>query len=252
LLRITPRATYVLDPVSGKTIEEMAPLSPFPIYSLGRVSGDTAIYTTRGGVAAYDLAREQRCWERPLAQEVIARVGFADEAVFLVRAIEPAFYLVVTSRFLVGGSLGDGSIRWHAAAMYDSRLATGEGGAVWHDGFVYATLSSDLHDANGRPLANPPLPFRLACLEASTGKVIYDVPRPEFVDALDHPSHGRIQGEYIACGSRKGLIALFRRNDGRLVWCDRHKEQTWTPVIEGNRLYVEANDGNILIYEGVV
>jgi outer membrane protein assembly factor BamB len=247
-LLLEPGSVAVASATTGEILERRGPLPHLLKDGQVRIEGDVMLYEAEGDVAvAYDLTRERLLWQRPLRQEIQERCGCEVTSVIL-KPIEPDRFLAKVQNFLVGGSLADGSLLWHVPARSGS--TSGAPTAI-EQGRIYAMVSVSQHDEAGRPLANPPAAYRLVCIEASTGKTVYDVERPERT-AMDVPSVPVVHGGYIAFGvtfTRQSLLTLHRLEDGELVWSYRHKTRVTPRAMDDERLYAVA-DGNLLIFEG--
>jgi outer membrane protein assembly factor BamB len=239
-MMINENRLTLIDAVTGRAVEKRSPLPITPSHAgLTRIEGDVMLYQGEDNtqVVAYDLSRQKLLWKRSLQREIGERLG-VDVGVMTLRPIEPDSFLAVTKSHVVGCSLEDGRILWDMPAAFDSP-------ALPHRDRVYVLLIP-----GGR--VSP----RLVCVEAVTGVKVYDVVQSE-LDSMDIPSYGKIHDEYVGFGTRGGLLGLFRLADGGLAWSYRHTVRHRTnvpvhmPVIEGERLYACADDGNLLLFEPV-
>ncbi len=90
-------------------------------------------------------------------------------------------------------------------------------------------------------------------LDETTGEVVFRTPLAKYGgDFAIHQNAvvGRPSGGYLPFGTRSGLLALFRLSDGELVGSYKHKTQVYWPVLAGQRLFVTAADGTLLVFEG--
>jgi outer membrane protein assembly factor BamB len=239
-LLTTDDGLVLADPATGETLETRAPLPVAPSDAgLVRIDGDVILYQAEDNtqVVAYDLSRQALLWKRPLRREIAERFR-CDVGVVVLRPMEPNIFLAhVTSRIVVGCSLADGSILWDMAVPFDSPV-------VPHRDRVYVMLAQEGRESSPR----------LVCLDAATGAWVYDVLQPE-LNVMDFASYGTIHEDHIGFGTRGGLVGLFRLSDGGLAWSYRYTLRLWTnvwlhtPVMADERLYVCADDGNLLIFE---
>jgi len=226
----------LIDAVTGGVLETRA---PFPIapsdLGLTRIDGEVMLYQAEENtqVVAYDLWRQQLLWKRSLRREIADRFG-CDVGVVVLRPLECNVFLAhVTSRIVVGCSLADGAILWDMAVPFDSPV-------VPHRDRIYVMLAQEGSESSPR----------LVCLDAGTGARVYDVVQSE-LHGMDLASYGTVHGDYIGFGTRGGLVGLFRLADGGLAWSYRYKRRLYAPVMTDQRLYVCADDGNLLIFEAV-
>lgn len=238
-LLMTDESMLVVDSANGSTLHTLKPLPVRPSDAgLVRIDGDVMLYQAedRLQAVAYDLAREELLWQKPVLREIAERFGCAADVVML-RPMEPKVFLAhVRNDVLVGCSLTDASILWDMRVPYAAP-------AVPHRDRVYVMLSAEASESSPR----------LVCLDAVSGARVHDVAIAE-MKSLDYADYGRVHEDHIAFGTRGGFIGLFRLEDARLAWWYRYIPKdtgVWahTPVMAGERLYAAAEDGNLLIFE---
>ena len=222
-------------PATGQTVEVRASLPVAPSDAgFPRIDGQVMLYQAkdRTEVVAYDLSRQELLWKRPLRREIAERLG-CDVQMVTLRPMEDrnVFLAHVQSRVVVGCSLADGSILWDMAVPFDSPV-------VPHRDRVYVMLAQEGRESSPR----------LVCLDAATGARVYDVLQ-RGLNVMDFASYGTVYEDYIGFGTRGGLIGLFRLADGGLAWSYRYKVPLYAPAMADERLYVCADDGNLLVFE---
>ncbi len=220
---------------TGQTVEVRAPLPVAPSDAgFPRIDGELMLYQAKGNteVVAYDLSRQELLWKRPLRREIAQRFG-CDVLMVTLRPMEAqhVFLAHVQSRVVVGCSLADGSILWDMAVPFDSPVVP------YHDR-VYVMLAQEGRESSPR----------LVCLDAATGARVYDVLQRE-LNVMDSAGYGSVSEEYIGFGTQGGLVGLFRLADGDLAWSYRYKAPLYMPAMADDRLFVCADDGNLLIFE---
>jgi len=216
------------DPATGQIVGRSA-LVPRPNEVLSTICEDVALVQDEHGdpFRAYDLRREKLLWECNLLADMKAKYNARDDVPFpLIKSSGPGLFVCRRGKGLYGFTLDDGQLRWGLDVVartintYESRI------------YVWGATSDVRAD-------------RFLCLDAATGALIYEVP----VKARG-PRPGAMSERHIAYAERSGSLVLFRLSDGALVWSYQHKQWLGGPVIAANRLFVGAEDGNLLVFEG--
>jgi outer membrane protein assembly factor BamB len=242
----------VVSPSTGEVLQTNPPLPFIPSDGgLTRIEGDVMLYQAENNtqVVAYDLSRQQLLWSTPLRRE-IAELLACEVHYLRLRPVEPDRFLAIVDGHVLGCSLADGSILWHRAAPF---VQPGGPPMAVVQGRLYWMTFADQHDAAGERLADPPAPFRLSCIDATTGQALYDVETPERT-TIDIPSWPAVHSGYIAFGetfTSQGLVTLHRLEDGKPLWSYRYKTAVGKPAMTDRGLLVCSDDGNLLIFDAM-
>jgi outer membrane protein assembly factor BamB len=236
---LTESGLNVLDVRTGGSVDFLdLPASA----SLGPVWCDLLFFSTeRVGdpCGAYDLAGRRLLWKRDLMQEIHSAFGITEQypGAGLVLG-SGGRYVATRGLHTFGGSMEDGHLLWCSPEDSLHAWPNVDGGRIY-------MLSSQAKD---------PLVTHFVALEEATGATVYDISladhSPPLPMKLGRALRGVLLDEHIAFSSDSGVLVVFRLSDGMPVWHYRHDESLWGGTTDGRRLYVSANDGNILVFEG--
>lgn len=231
----------VLDLNTGKIVEQLevpgGPLSS--AVSIGTVllaEGQFARDMTGGDpIRAFDLIERRLLWSKGLISEAETLLGREGRIpLFTLVAGGKGRFLVTRNRTILSYALSDATLLWHqpfAVPYYYPDV---------RDDRIYAWVY-------GADFAS-----HLVALHEPTGRVLYDLPLARHggpFAAIQQPHQAGLGEKHIAFTTRSGLIAVFRLVDGELVWSYEHEDEIYQPVVSGNRIYITANSGDLLVFE---
>jgi outer membrane protein assembly factor BamB len=231
----------VLDLNARKIVEQFeVPGGPFslavPIGTVLLGEGMLARDMTGGDpIRAFDLIERRLLWSKDLISEAETLLGREGRI--------PLFTLVAggEGRFLVTRNKTVLSY-----ALIDATL-------LWHQPFEVPYYYPDVRDDRIYAwIYRADFASHLVALHEPTGRVIYDLPLARhggpFAE-IQQPRQAGLGEEHIVFTTRSGLIAVFRLADGELVWSYEHDDEIYQPVVSGNRIYITASSGELLVFE---
>jgi len=220
----------IVDPTTGRIVRTLSSEDMAGDASVcGDIVAGVSIKGTTGDpVTAFHIVEERVLWKRDLIAEAAARAGSYDTTRLMADC--SGTLLLGRKDWLYACAIESGSIRW------DRRVTLQYLFPAVSEGRVYVLA------------VNYDEPAHLVSMNLETGEVIYDVPQP-VIEPLDRPYRGVVQGGQIAFSTEKGRIAVFRREDGALVWWSEHDDTVFPPSFIDNRVLLPAIDGNLLVFE---
>jgi outer membrane protein assembly factor BamB len=175
-----------------------------------------------------DLWTEMRTFARhvgPPAGETDS-FGRSVEDVRVVAGSRPERFLAVSGAHTLGGSVEDGSIRWHVPASTGQSLPTAADGCVHFTGGGGHTVS----------------------VNEETGAVLWETRPSELRDAF-REKVGTVYRDRIAFAYESGHLAVFNLEDGSLVSFYMAKSPLWCTGEADGRLLVTTDEADLLVFD---
>lgn len=158
----------------------------------------------------------------PLVPESLAKSA---QDLKVVAGSRPDTFLVVSGAHTFGGSVEDGSIRWHVP------FATGQSRPTVADGCVHFVARD-----------------RFVSIDEETGRVLWATQPPELHNALLE-KQGTIYRNRIAFVYESGHVAVFSRTDGTLVSFCMAKPLPCSSGEADGRLLVTTDEAELLVFD---
>lgn len=211
-------------------------------WSLGMCGPTWILLTEDGRFCGIEPDSGAVLWERDLWTETGAfaectgslvpkSLGGSAEDLKVVAGSHAGLFLVISGAHTFGGSVEDGSIRWHVAA------STGDSRPTVADGRVYFTGGD-----------------RTVCLDEVTGAIVWVSEPPELCGSPAHGAayrekNGTLYRDRIAFAYESGHLAVFNLEDGSLVSFYMAKSPLWCTGEADGRLLVTTDEAELLVFD---
>lgn len=208
-------------------------------WGLGICGSTWVLLTEDGRFCGIELDSGVVLWERDLWREVGAfaertgplvpeSLGGSAQDLKLVAASRPDTFLVVSGVHTFGGSVEDGSIRWHVP------FATAQSRPTVGDGRVHFVARD-----------------RFVSIDEETGRVLW-VTQPPELNNVFREKQGTIYRNRIAFAYEPGCLAVFSLEDGSLVSFYTAKSALWCTGEADGRLLVTTDEADLLVFDEAI